>query len=221
MIKKIFLLTLLLAPLSLAFGYFASDKPIKSGPYFGVGGSFAWVNDKLRYDGTAFIPNIATRKTDTNCGFGEAFIGYGHIFDHGNMPYLTVELGFNYPSHYHNTGINNEKINAEQGFSVDLMPGMFFDDDMTILVYLRMGVGGNRFEFDNGTLKKDKNEIIFRGGGGIEHEIINNFYIRAGYTIKVLTDNLSFDLLNGAEVYKTRPLIHEAHLGFLYLVPLY
>jgi|GEM_PF-5766974 len=202
-----------------------------SGLYLGIQGSYVYVIDYAKFEGTSisnpfYLPIDLTNHR--NSYGGGAYIGYGHIFDYGFLPYLGAELGFNLRSNYNQNGgslddgnLYGKKINSRGSLSFDIMPGFFYDDTNTTLLYLRLGIEGDQFE-----LKSSTNDIgddysyqpLVRAGVGIEHEIIDNFYIRADYVFSALLDDVSYSpyLPIYDDSYSSRVYFNTFSIGITY-----
>lgn len=203
-----------------------SDKCYKTGWYAGIQGGYIYVIDEVGFDATNpsninFIPIEETNHQ--NAGIGGVFAGYGYLFDHGNLPYLGGEVGFNIRSHYNGgDNINNgeiygKKINGVGNLSIDVMPGFFTNDYQTTLIYLRLGVEGDRFDLDNDAVSDTSYQLLYRAGGGIEHEITNSFYIRADYVFAASPNHIDFEPYNNHDDrYYSKPMFNTFTIGLDY-----
>ncbi len=199
---------------------FVSDKGYTSGYYAGIQAGYVYAADSAKYSGTAHPDS--SNNNDLNSGDGGVFAGYGHVFSHGNLPYLGGEVGFNY-RHKYNTDSDDlygAKINAEWNVSADILPGFFLDQDQTTLVYLRLGVEGDQFKLTGEDSSSGKNlsdnkcELLYRAGAGIEHELVDHVYLRADYIFSSPINRVSFTEDSGK--YSSSVSFNTFTIGVLY-----
>jgi opacity protein-like surface antigen len=202
-----------------------------SGLYLGIQGSYVYTVDHAEFEGDNFSnPNYVPKKSinHLNSYGGGAYLGYGYVFDHGFLPYLGAELGFNLRSDYNDDhssfddgDIYGKQINSRGGISFDVMPGFFFDDTNTTLVYVRLGIEGDQFQIDSDTDDVGHDyeyRPLVRVGAGIEHEIVNNFYVRADYVASVMVDSIEYSpyLPTYGDTYSSRVWFNTCSIGINY-----
>lgn len=208
-----------------------SCHSFNSGFYLGIQGSYVFTIDDAEFQGTnpsnpEYLPKDQTNHLSS---YGaSAYFGYGHVFDHGFLPYLGGELALNLRSDYNESNASfddgdlyNAQINSNGGISFDITPGFFFDDTQTTLVYLRLGIEGARFQIDSdtGDINEDyQYRPLFRAGAGIEHEIVNNFYIRADYVFSAMVDSLDYSpyLPTYNNMYSSQSYFNTFSVGITY-----
>jgi hypothetical protein len=202
-----------------------------SGLYLGIQGSYVFVTDFAEFQGNNpsdpfYLP--MTWINHLNSYGGGAYIGFGQVLDRGFLPYLGAELGLNLRANYNDDNgsfsegnIYGKQINSRGGISFDVTPGFFMDDTNTTLMYLRIGVEGDQFR-----IKSDLNDIknsyeyrpLARVGAGFEHEIVNNFYLRADYVFSIMVDSVDYEpyLPTYNDMYASRVVFNTASLGITY-----
>jgi opacity protein-like surface antigen len=203
----------------------------KSGLYLGIQGSYVYTIDYAEFQGTnpsdpSYLPYKHTNHRESYGG--GAYLGYGHIFDHGYLPYLGAELSFNLRTDYNDSNasfndgdIYGKQINSRGGLSFDVIPGFFFDDTNTTLVYLRLGIEGDQFQITSDTNDVSSNHVyrpLLRAGAGVEHQIVNNFYIRGDYVFSVMLDHLNYHpyLPTYNDMYSSRAFLNTFSVGITY-----
>jgi opacity protein-like surface antigen len=191
LMKMICVVTVLI-PASSAFArlIFLDDVPYTSGFYTGIQGGYVLAKDTAKYRGTTF-PN-KEKDRNLNAFGGGVFAGYGHVIAHGNLPYIGGEIGAHYRSNY-NSGLYGARINAPWYISADVMPGFFLDEKETTLVYFRLGVEGEQFKLSGSGLSGHKNKIVYRAGAGIEHQLVDRFYVRLDYVFASPAGRITFN----------------------------
>jgi opacity protein-like surface antigen len=181
-----------------------SDRIYRSGVYVGIDGGYSFTDDNLDFDSDNF--NYAENHRDHHYADGSSinggvFIGYGYLFNHGNLPYLGAEIGANARStynscsddHHHGEGcLFGKTINSTGDLSFDILPGVFWNDTQTTLFYGRLGVEGDQFRLHSYDENKYQYDALVRAGAGIEHEIVNGFYLRLDYIFAIDPDRLTF-----------------------------
>ncbi|MCK4870943.1 MAG: hypothetical protein KAS93_07530 [Gammaproteobacteria bacterium] len=219
MLKKILSLAvvaILMAPAAFANGgFWPTGSTFHTGAYFGIQGSYVYTINRMKYNGTA-NPAL-TKNNHEHGGAGGAFLGYGYMFDTGNLQYLGGEIGMNYRSNYNSSsrGLYGASINANWSAHADLMPGIFFDDAKTTLVYGRLGIEGDQFRIKGVSSSKKVYRPVLRAGFGAEHQLNGNFFVRADYVISVPTAYAKFSIA-GDGTYKSRPWYNTVSVGISY-----
>lgn len=217
---KIILTLAILIPFSAAFALlpFSNDKSYVSGVYAGIQGGYLYAVDNYKYDG---VKSSQDHSDNLDAASGGAYLGYGHVFTHGNLPYLGAEIGFSLRSNYNksSTDLYGAKINAQGGVSADILLGFFWDNQDTTLVYGRLGIEGDQFHLSGtgitgNNLSDHKYCGLYRVGAGIEHEIVNNVYARLDYVFASTIDNVKFN--DGSNKYSSRVYLNTFTLGITY-----
>ena len=231
-IKSFIRLALLAAILLPSMAFALLPAPISSytsGFYVGAQAGYAFVTDKAEFDATNPHPsdgstNLSSRNTNLHSVIGGIYAGYGYLFNHGNIPYLGAELGLHYRSEYNScSGLSNgclygKTINAQYALSADVMPGYFFDDDKTTLVYGRLGVEGDRFKLKGDGLSDHQYEFMFRAGAGVEHQLVNGVYARLDYVFSIAPNKITFHAYRPVydDNFYSTPYFHNITLGLNY-----
>jgi opacity protein-like surface antigen len=206
-----------------------SDKTFSSGVYIGIQGSYVFTVDDIKFDASypsnpSFVPFAQTNHLNSYAG--NIYLGYGYLIDHGYLPYIGAELGFGLRSNY-NSGasvddgsIYGQHINAPGELSFDITPGFFVDDTKTTLVYLRLGIEGDQFEMDSDTggPSDTKYYPLLRVGAGIEHELVDNVYLRLDYVLAVDLQSEKFQpyLPTYDDTYSSKTMFNTFSLGITY-----
>jgi opacity protein-like surface antigen len=187
---KVVLLLGVLMQFNIAFAYvpFTDDKSYQSGAYLGIQAGYIYAINTEKYTGV--MPSIKEDNNQNAFG-GGVYLGYGYVFNHGNLPYLGGELGFNLRTNYSSGDLYGAKINARGGISADVLPGFFLDNEDTTLLYIRLGVEGDQFKL-SGNQSGDKFAVLYRGGVGIEHQLVDHVYIRADYVFATPFEKITF-----------------------------
>lgn len=202
-----------------------------SGLYFGLQGSYVFVTDYAEFQATnpsnpSYLPMSSTNHRDSYGG--GAYIGFGHVLDHGFLPYLGAELSLNLRANYNdsnsdfgNGDLYGKQINSRAGISFDITPGFFLDDTNTTLMYLRFGVEGDQFQIKSNMHDvKDSYEYrpLVRVGAGFEHEIVNNFYLRADYVFAIMADAVNYSpyMPTYNDMYASRVIFNTVSVGITY-----
>lgn len=205
-----------------------SDHDFKSGPYIGIQGNYVLVFDDAEFAASNpsnpnFLPEDQTN--DQSTYGGGVYIGYGYFFDHGNLPYLGAELGFNVRADYNKNptlddgSLYGRTINSNGDLSFDILPGFFLDANHKTLLYGRLGVECDQFKFDSAVGDDDtKYSPLFRAGIGVEHEIVNNFYLRLDYVFAIQPSDVSFEPLepNFDDTYSSQTMFNTFSIGLTY-----
>lgn len=188
---KAILLFGVLIELNAAFAYvpFTDDKSYTSGAYLGIQAGYIYAINTEQY--TGIKPSIKEDNNQNAFG-GGVYLGYGYVFDHGNLPYLGGEIGFNLRSNY-SGDLYGAKINARGGISVDILPGFFLDNEDTTLLYIRLGIEGDQFKLSGNNLSDNKFDVLYRGGVGIEHQLVDHVYVRADYVFATPFEKITFN----------------------------
>lgn len=217
---KLFRKSILAVALFIPMAAFAiipnSTKEFHSGVYFGGQAGFIY-----QMDWSSITQNNATISSkNTMYAFDlNPYIGYSHVFTEGNLPYLGFEFGYHYRTDKNRISGNvagTQRIYFHHALSLDLLPGLFLDDDVkTTLIYGRLGVQGAWYELRNVGANRDSFEVQAHVGGGIEHQLVKNVYMRLDYTFSMPLSRISYTVNNAR--YQVDPnLNHTLSIGISY-----
>lgn len=190
-----------------------NEQSYRTSAYIGAQASYLITKDKAAFANT-------NKKNTRHDAVFSGFIGYGKVTNDNNLPYLGVELGYQHRDKYNggsNIGegnLNGRFINADWAVSADILPGLFYDDAHTLLIYGRAGLERDHFKLTGAGNNMSKNKLMYRLGVGLEQQLLRNFYLRLDYTLSLASNAITFN--QAGTQYSSKPMFNAIGLGLSY-----
>jgi len=149
---------------------------------------------------------------------GNVLLGTGHMFE---QFYIGAEINGEWSTadYVNKEGAAKKTYDKTYGYGISLMPGIVHGNT---LFYLKGGVGRDRFEIKSSgvtSAKKNKTQLYWSLGGGIEALVTEQIALRAEYIHKWHNDFKGTAVeveSNGSKNYKWDPSSDQFNVGVIF-----